>query len=273
MIPVYNEAHRIHKTLKAVKGEKSLDFLFVDDGSTDETPDLIEKAGLVVIRQPHCGKGVTVRVGLFHACNEASWVGVMDADMSVPFSVFKRLRTNAQSRMLYYGERNYSQRKLGRWLFSQAFRVVRGLLFGVWVKDTQCPMKFAHMSVMDSIRRKMKLKGFAFDVEYFIHYKNIKAVPVVYQDVGGSSVHVVRTGWQMFKELVQLRLKDVSIRTIMRWKYVKFVCVGAVGTLISGAVLYSLTEWLHWYYMISFLCGAFVGSINNYLMNKHWVFK
>lgn len=63
------------------------------------------------------------------------------------------------------------------------------------------------------------------------------------------------------------------IKRLLQWQYAKFLIVGVSGTLISMAILYSLTEWLHLYYIISFLIGTVAGSINNYLWSKHWVFK
>lgn len=280
MVPVFNEAHRIGRLLKVAKKDKVLDFLFVDDGSTDGTAELIEEAGLKVLCLVHTGKGGAVQAGLFRACSSIrsgswhhQWIGVMDADMSVPLWRFKQLRECADATVLYYGERTFQQRKFSRWLFSQAFRLVRGLMFGVWVKDTQCPMKFAHVQVMDTIRRQMKLNKFAYDVEYFIHAPFTKAVTVDYEDVGGGSVKVLKHGWEMFKELWWLRTWNITLYNFVRWKYVRFVCVGAVGTTMSGAILFTLTEWFGLWYMASFVFGAFVGSINNYLMNKHWVFK
>ena len=63
------------------------------------------------------------------------------------------------------------------------------------------------------------------------------------------------------------------ITSVLKWRYLRFLIVGTIGTLISMSILYSLTEFLHLYYIISFLIGTIAGSINNYLMSKYWVFK
>jgi putative flippase GtrA len=71
---------------------------------------------------------------------------------------------------------------------------------------------------------------------------------------------------------MMLKLKSL-IRKVFEWKYARFLIVGVSGTLISMSILYVLTEYLHIYYLISFIIGTIAGSINNYLWSKHWVFK
>ncbi len=66
---------------------------------------------------------------------------------------------------------------------------------------------------------------------------------------------------------------DELINKLLNWKYLHFAIVGVVGTLISMAILYILTEWFHIYYIISFIVGTIFGSVNNYLLSKYWVFK
>lgn len=63
------------------------------------------------------------------------------------------------------------------------------------------------------------------------------------------------------------------IEKVLEWKYLRFLIVGTSGTLISMAILYTLTEYFHVYYILSFIVGTIAGSINNYLLSKHWVFK
>lgn len=67
------------------------------------------------------------------------------------------------------------------------------------------------------------------------------------------------------------KLRDL-VEKILKWRYLRFLIVGTIGTLISMSILYSLTEFFHVYYIVSFLIGTIAGSINNYLMSKYWVF-
>lgn len=65
----------------------------------------------------------------------------------------------------------------------------------------------------------------------------------------------------------------ITLSKILGWKYGRFLIVGTIGTLIGMSVLYVLTEYFHVYYLLSFIVGTILGSINNYLLSKHWVFK
>lgn len=73
--------------------------------------------------------------------------------------------------------------------------------------------------------------------------------------------------------MVRLRPLKEIVRSVLEWRYARFLIVGTIGTLLSMAILYSLTEYLHIYYLLSFIVGTIAGSINNYLLSKHWVFK
>ena len=74
--------------------------------------------------------------------------------------------------------------------------------------------------------------------------------------------------------MINLKQKlEALIRKVLEWKYLRFLIVGTIGTLISMSILYTLTEYLHIYYIISFIAGTIAGSVNNYLLSKYWVFK
>ena len=56
-------------------------------------------------------------------------------------------------------------------------------------------------------------------------------------------------------------------------KYLQFILIGAIGTITNAIVLYTLTEWLGLWYMLSFIIGAVCGSMVNFAGSKLWVFK
>jgi len=56
-------------------------------------------------------------------------------------------------------------------------------------------------------------------------------------------------------------------------QYFQYLCVGVVGTAVVGMLIYAFTEWLHLWYMVSFVISSFLGSIINFTLNKLWVFK
>ena len=85
LIPTYNEGRTIGEVLDRVADlpfEKQL--IVVDDGSTDETPDILaswKSAGtpMVVVRQENQGKGAAIRAAIPHI--EGEIAVIQDADL------------------------------------------------------------------------------------------------------------------------------------------------------------------------------------------------
>ena len=55
-------------------------------------------------------------------------------------------------------------------------------------------------------------------------------------------------------------------------RIIKFIIVGSLSALISFSVLYSLTEWLRLWYVISAILSFIVSACFNFLVNKFWTF-
>ncbi|MEU6641840.1 glycosyltransferase [Saccharomonospora sp. NPDC046836] len=74
IVPAYNEAANIETTVRsAVASTQRVEVIVVDDGSTDDTAEIVERLGLPqvrVIRQPNAGKAAALNTGIAHANNE-----------------------------------------------------------------------------------------------------------------------------------------------------------------------------------------------------------
>ncbi len=92
IVPAYNEAERIAETIAALKSVKKslamaglkLNIFVINDGSTDETQALAEKAGadLLVVHKKNRGLGAAIRSGLIAARkHNADIVVKFDADL------------------------------------------------------------------------------------------------------------------------------------------------------------------------------------------------
>lgn len=87
VIPTFNSAAYIEQTIKTVINQtyKNFEIVFSDDGSKDNTPDIIEnfmgqfpEVKYKILRNPHQGPGATRNTGVFNATQE--WIAFLDSD-------------------------------------------------------------------------------------------------------------------------------------------------------------------------------------------------
>ncbi|MDI1296701.1 MAG: glycosyltransferase family 2 protein, partial [bacterium] len=85
IIPLYNSASTIERTLTSVSTQtyKALEILVVNDGSTDEGPDIVRRFALrddriCLLSQPNAGVAAARNLGIAHA--KGRYVAPVDAD-------------------------------------------------------------------------------------------------------------------------------------------------------------------------------------------------
>lgn len=85
IIPVYNTALYLREALDSICNQtlKELEIIIIDDGSTDESPLIINKyaqkdSRIHIYQQPNQGQGVARNLGLSHASGE--YIYYMDSD-------------------------------------------------------------------------------------------------------------------------------------------------------------------------------------------------
>jgi dolichyl-phosphate beta-glucosyltransferase len=248
VVPCYNEAARLDVSRfaeYAARGE-GVGLLFVDDGSTDATADLL--AGLV-LRMPgriralrlaaNQGKSGAVRAGVLEALTgDAVFVGFWDADLATPLSAIGRFVSALEARPTLLGaigarvkllgttiERSAARHYLGR-----LFATAASLVLGMAVYDTQCGAKlFRAGPLLEAAFAAPFRSRWAFDVELLARLdeasRRAGALPVEqtvielaleeWRDVGGSKLHplaMVRAGCDLALMRRHAR-RDVGRRT------------------------------------------------------------
>jgi glycosyltransferase involved in cell wall biosynthesis len=157
VVPCYNEALRLDETsFMELARSGRVELLFVDDGSNDETAEMLrrltkEADALDVLSLPaNVGKAEAVRRGMRHAIDGgAAVVGYCDADLSTPPRELVRLldRLGSDGRLAaVFGSR---VARLGSRIQRSAFRHYAGRMYatlasaalGMTVYDTQCGAK------------------------------------------------------------------------------------------------------------------------------------
>jgi dolichyl-phosphate beta-glucosyltransferase len=184
VIPCFNEAARIGKTLRATLNylagaAPESELIVVNDGSTDATASIAREvlsnsriATRLLENFPNRGKGAAVRSGLLAAQQPISLFS--DADLSTPLEETPKLiepiaddqidiafGSRALDRSLIGIRQPWRREYAGR-VFNLLVRVATDLPF--W--DTQCGFKAFFMDACRPIIEGARVVGFAFVVEF-----------------------------------------------------------------------------------------------------------
>ncbi|HEY7133727.1 MAG TPA: bifunctional glycosyltransferase/class I SAM-dependent methyltransferase [Acidimicrobiia bacterium] len=256
VVPVYNEGHRLDQYAGelldyATRLPWGSRLVFVDDGSTDDTAERLDKliansgASATVARRAHAGKGAAVRAGLLHAETEVA--GFCDLDLSTPLSSFDRVRRAAErAPVVAIGSRDAMGSSISRSqsavreLLGRTYNRAVQLAFTPGVVDTQCGAKAARRDVWRTVLEWSVEDGFAWDVEVVAIARAI-GVPV--QEVAidwahhdGTKIHVARDGTRMLVALGRIGHQVGSARTTAATAVAPSVEAPEVGTTAEYGV-------------------------------------
>jgi dolichyl-phosphate beta-glucosyltransferase len=225
VIPAYNEATRIGAAIDAslahfddrgIAGE----LIVVDDGSTDETPALVQgyqekDARVRLVRLPeNRGKGAAVRAGMLGSVGRRALF--MDADLSTPLGELLRLEQALDggadvaigSRALL-GSRIERRQHPGRELMGKTFNLLVRWLALSGFRDTQCGFKLFTRQAADTLFAEARVDRFAFDVEILLLARGrfrVVEVPVVWRHMDHSKVSPLRDAARMALDLLLVRI-------------------------------------------------------------------
>lgn len=191
IIPCYNEAKRLHVSefIQFSIDNPNYYFLFVNDGSTDKTDEVIgeiikgrkDKVFYLELNS-NKGKATAVREGMLSASkqNIFSIIGYLDADLSIPLIEVKRLLSNFNSRNINFVFASRIQivgsnikKKLLRHIIGRIFATIASMMLNIKVYDTQCGAKFFKGEIVDLLFKDIFKSKWVFDIEIFFRYKNI----------------------------------------------------------------------------------------------------
>lgn len=185
VIPVYNEA-RCLKPLAALLDaflEKStgITVLFVDDGSTDGSSNLIEEICdsdqryAYICLERNCGLSTALKAGIDHC--HTSLVGYMDADLQTHPSDLNNLLPFATHHELVIGYRINRKDTLTKRLTSHIANAFKRWLLGSDILDTGCPMKIMQTRIARQLIFFDGMHRFIPDMVFLLGGK-VKQVPI-----------------------------------------------------------------------------------------------
>ncbi len=194
VVPCYNEARRLNMRAIQEFGRRSgaAELLFVNDGSRDETLELLEHLNHANPRSfsflhlgQNRGKAEAVRLGMLLAVRSgADYVGFWDADLATPLADIepfcKILEAKPHidcvigTRMRLLGHA-IDRQPLRYWL-GRIFANVASLTLGVKLFDTQCGAKLFRVTPeFSAVLGQAFSTRWIFDVEMFARMKRLRA--------------------------------------------------------------------------------------------------
>lgn len=239
VVPCFNEARRLSEQafLNFTDQHRGYHFLFVDDGSRDET---LVKLNSLKEQRPDCfhilsleqnsGKAEAVRRGFVQLMTSgAPFLAFWDADLATPletlplflkaFEEHPRVEIVLGARVRLLG--HSIERKAVRHYLGRIFATCASLVLNLPVYDTQCGAKmFRVTGTLRAIFEKRFSSRWIFDVEILARYLKQLALPrteaeeylyelplPVWKDIAGSKV---KPGdfFKAFSELIRIYFQN-----------------------------------------------------------------
>ncbi len=239
IIPIFNEATNLQKGVLDKIGNftkddsRFLEVVIADDGSTDETCQIIRREYLPhfpkfrLLTLPHGGKANTVIAATKDARGE--FVFMTDADLATPIEeanklIEKQMESHAQ---IVIGSRGIRRpdAPLTRTVLALGMVILRTTLFGLrGIKDTQCGFKLFHrasaLKIFENLlvfRRKtvgtQASVSAIFDLEFLFLAKkmryDIREVRVFWRHVETRRVSFVKDTVESLTDMARLKWYDI----------------------------------------------------------------
>lgn len=228
LMPAYNEARHIvenvHRVCEVVRPAGEFEIIVIDDGSTDQTLQELEKAKSsipelkVVSLVKNVGKGHALKTGFSIATGD--YVFFLDSDLDLPpeqMTVLWQTMERENCDVVIGSKRHresINDYPLERRIMSAMYFFLVKIMFGLPIHDTQTGIKLFRREVLERCFPKMLVKSFAYDLELLMlaHHFGfaISEAPVVvkfHYKLGGIGLQsAYDIGWDTMALFYRLRV-------------------------------------------------------------------
>lgn len=229
VIPAYNEENRIGPTIDAIfsymeSRKLQFQFIFVDDGSTDKTVEVIKDrmAGFsdfkILSHKKNRGKGAAIKTGMLAA--DRDWVLFTDSDLSTPIEELdKFLKLAKEGYEVIAGSRKMpgaiveKKQSFLRQNLGKAFTTISNVILGTNYSDFTCGFKLFKKSACKKIFSAQTIENYTYDSEilYLAKKYSIKFthVPVRWINDPRTKVKLLRDIFGSLKGLFTIKLNEI----------------------------------------------------------------
>ncbi len=228
VLPVYNEERYIEGIFNSVldfsKKNPSYEFIFVNDGSTDNTKEILKnktkssktKNIRLISNNPNQGKGYAIKKGVEQA--NGNYICFTDGDLAYSLDHIPILVKKLKDSDVVIGSRGLVSENVNnvttlRRIFGVVFNLLTRAILSLNYNDMQAGIKGFRKQVAKELFSKQKLKGFSFDVEILYsaskkHY-SISEAPARLSKAHmhqASNVNLLKDSTKMFFNLFKIRM-------------------------------------------------------------------
>ncbi len=229
IVPCYNAEKRFRKGFEHYfsylkKQKYPWELIFVNDGSSDKTLELMRKSAKgksntkVLSGYPNRGKGYAITVGIRQASGR--YVMFTDLDHSVSIETIETFfKYFEEGYKVVIGSRRVKGAKLLirqsllRETLGRGFTLLVNFFVGWGIRDATCGFKAFDGKTAQKIFSKVSIYDWAFDAEILFICKkyDIKfaQAPVTWSDVKGSKVSLKKDILLSLAGLIKIRLNDL----------------------------------------------------------------
>ena len=231
ILPLYNEEKRLNNLFIKINkfkflNKNKLEFIFVDDGSKDNSYFLIKnfidenkkKIDLKLVSYKYNkGKGFALKKGVAKAKHD--WIITVDIDLSVKLEqirIWQKKKLISQELKVYFGSRLLAESKVkakkNRKFIGFVFNLILRKILNsnlLNIKDTQCGFKLYERNIAKKIFKRLTENGYIHDVEILILLQrskiSVKEIPVEWKHQHGSKINLILDSIIMLKNLLILK--------------------------------------------------------------------
>lgn len=184
IIPAFNEDRFILTLLKKLNKFKFNNIVVIDDGSNDDTAFFAKQGGVTILKHElNRGMGAATQTGIdWGIKNGYEYFLTIDADGQQKIEDLKRILKTLEDYKCVIGSRFLEKNKipLFRYLANKVANILTGIIFGIWVTDSQSGLRGFHRDVAKKLH--LHSDGFEFCSDfirevYFLGFE-IKEIPI-----------------------------------------------------------------------------------------------
>ena len=233
IFPVFNEELRLKSSFNHIKSflkkkkKLKIEIIFVDDGSKDNSYNLIVKfvnnfklknkvKFKIVKSETNLGKGAALKLGVEKAAYD--WILTTDIDMSVSLfqiSAWEKKKLIEKKHSVYFASRSHKksivERNFIRKVLGDIGSFLISVILNINIKDTQCGYKLYKRQHAKFSFSKLKNCGWDHDIELILLLKSkniaIKELPIKWIHKENSKVNIFLDPIKMFIGILIIRFR------------------------------------------------------------------